>query len=191
MTRQNTLIEQKKQLRQRLKQSRAAIPEHTRELYSNRITQLLLGLEEIKTAKTIFAFISWSSEIYTHDLIRQLIQQEKNIVVPKILNAEKMIAQRLDSWDNLISDKLGILAPVKAEEFDGPVDVTITPGLGFTEQGHRIGFGAGYYDRWFASHESGFKVAIAFEIQLVDQLPLEATDIPVNMIITENRILRL
>lgn len=191
MIRQNTLIEQKKQLRQRLKQLRAAIPDHTREIYSNRITQQVLELAEIKTAKTIFAFISWSSEVYTHDLIRQLIQQNKNIVVPKILDKETMIAQRLNSWDDLISDKLGILAPVKPELFEGTVDVTITPGLGFTEQGHRIGFGAGYYDRWFASYDAGFKVAIAFEVQIVDQLPLELTDIPVDMIITEERIIRL
>lgn len=191
MTRHNTLIVQKKQLRQRLKQLRASIPEHTREIYSNRITQQVLELAEIKAAKTIFAFISWSSEVYTHDLIRWLIQQKKNIVVPKILDKETMIAQRLDSWDDLISDKLGILAPAKAEKFEGPVDVILTPGLGFTEQGHRIGFGAGYYDRWFASHDAGVKIAIAFEIQIVDQLPLEVTDIPVDMIITEERIIRL
>ena len=141
----------------------------------------------MQAAETIFGFISWSTEVNTHDLIKTLLEQGKNVLVPKIVSPTIMEAQQLHNWSDLKEDKLGILAPQTSIDFHGSVDVVITPGLGFTQDGHRIGFGAGYYDRWFYSSSQNYKIALAFEKQILKELPLEPTDIPVNEINTESR----
>jgi len=188
---QTTLFEQKKQLRASLKQKRAEISESDREKYSQIITDRLFELEEIQDANIVFAYISYATEVMTHDILKKLLAEGKKVVVPKILSSKKMVAQHFVSWDDLEPSTLGILTPKNGEITHEPVDVAITPGLGFTEQGHRIGFGAGYYDRWFATHDVQLKVAIAFETQIIKSLPTEETDISVDLIMTEKRIIKI
>ena len=191
MNTQTPLFEQKKQLRASLKQRRAEISPSDRESHSKIIADRLFELTEIQDAKVIFAYISYATEVMTHDILKILLADGKKVVVPKILSSKKMVAQHFVSWDDLEPGTLGILTPKNGEIIDEPVDVAITPGLGFTEQGHRIGFGAGYYDRWFASHYVRLKVAIAFETQIIESLPTEDTDIPVDYILTEKRIIKI
>ena len=70
------------------------------------------------------------------------------------------------------------------------VDITITHGIGFTKKGGRLGYGRGYYDRWFSTNEVKTKIGISFEAQIVMNLPLEKTDINMDLIITEKEIIR-
>ncbi len=191
MNTQTTLFEQKKQLRASLKQKRAEISESNRATHSKNIADRLFELKEIQGANVVFAYISYATEVMTHDILKKLLEDGKKVVVPKILSSKKMVAQHFVSWDDLEPGTLGILTPKNGEITQEPVDVAITPGLGFTEQGHRIGFGAGYYDRWFASHYVRLKVAIAFETQIIESLPTEDTDIPVDYILTEKRIIKI
>ncbi len=191
MNTQTTLFEQKKQLRASLKQKRASISESNRESHSKIIADRLFELKEIQEANIVFAYISYATEVMTHEILKKLLEDGKKVVVPKILSSKKMVAQHFVSWDDLEPGTLGILTPKNGDITQEPVDVAITPGLGFTEQGHRIGFGAGYYDRWFATHDVRLKVAIAFETQIIESLPTEDTDIPVDYILTEKRIIKI
>lgn len=191
MNGQITLFEEKKQLRDSLKQRRAEISEPDRESYSKIISDQLFGLKEIQEANVVFAYISYATEVVTHNILKKLLADGKKVVVPKILSSKQMVAQHFDDWDDLEPGTLGILTPKNGEITNEPVDIAITPGLGFTEKGHRIGFGAGYYDRWFATHEVRMKVAIAFETQIVASLPIEETDIPVDRILTEKRLIKI
>ena len=102
-----------------------------------------------------------------------------------------MIAVPLKSWDDLEADKMGILTPRSSQVALGPFDVAITPGLGFTEKGGRLGYGRGYYDRWFSHYEVKTKIGVAFEVQIVDELPMEKTDVLLDMLVTEDRIIDL
>ncbi len=185
------LTEQKHALRAHLKTTRASLSEIQRTEYSEEILKKLLNLDQLKNARQIFTYISYMSEVQTHDLLKELLLRRITLSVPKITDATTMLSQQITDWQSLEPDVLGILAPTSGDITDGPFDVAITPGLGFTEQGHRIGFGAGYYDRWFSSHQVKYKIALAFEIQLNDQIPIEETDIPVDLIITENRIIHI
>ena len=65
----------------------------------------------------------------------------------------------------------------------------ITPGLGFTYGGYRIGYGRGYYDKWFAKHTVKHKIAPAFERQILEDLKVSELDIPVDKIVTEDRMI--
>jgi 5-formyltetrahydrofolate cyclo-ligase len=185
------LSAQKAELRAKLKQIRASIPAEIRADQSQAIQQKLASLEEIQTAHSIFLFISYGNEVHTHDLLKYFLKQGKTLAVPKILPEKTMIAVQFSQWEDLIPGELGILTPSGNTPYSGDFDVVITPGLGFTLQGHRIGYGRGYYDKWFASHNARNKIAIAFEAQLVDELPTDETDVPVVIVVTEERVIRI
>ncbi len=182
---------QKAETRKKLKVLRAKLPEATRLDYSNSITEQVLKLDEIRHAKAIFIYISYATEVHTHDLIKSLLNDGKSLAVPKIVNSDFMEAESFSSWEDLVPGELGILTPSNSAPCNGPFDVALIPGLGFTQSGHRMGFGRGYYDKWFAQNEVKHKIALAFEAQLVDEIPIEETDVSMEKIVTEQRVITI
>jgi 5-formyltetrahydrofolate cyclo-ligase len=191
MQQNNTVSQQKAESRKALKTVRANIPEIERMDYANSITEQVLKLDEIKHAGAIFIYISYATEVHTHHLIKSLLAAGKILAVPKIVNSEYMQAETFSSWEDLVPGELGILTPANAEPYNKPFDVAIIPGLGFSLSGHRMGFGKGYYDKWFAKNEVGHRIALAYEAQLVDNIPVEDTDVPMEKIVTEKRVISI
>jgi 5-formyltetrahydrofolate cyclo-ligase len=185
------LLEQKKQLRNEIKQRRSMLSESERAEKSQQISQFLHEIPEFNRAKSIFCFISYLDEVETHPLISELLQRNIKLSVPKIMNKTEMLAIPLEDLSELEPDKMGILTPKSSLASTDPFDIAITPGLGFTEKGDRLGYGRGYYDRWFANNQVTSKIGVAFETQIVDELPLEETDMPLDMLVTEKRIIDL
>jgi len=178
----------KQHLRQQLLQTRQALPLSERHLKDAIIKERLLGLPEVVNAGTIFCFISFADEVDTHDLIRQLQQQGKVILVPKTLRGGKMAAILLDSWTGLETDSFGILVPRSSEPYPSGIDISLTPGLGFSPKGQRLGYGRGYYDHWFTEHPVGCKIGIGYDCQVLEDIPVDNTDVPLDKIVTENTI---
>jgi len=181
--------QQKAETRKMLKTARAKLSEATRLDYSNSITEQVVRLNEIKNARTIFIYISYATEVHTHELIKALLAAGKTLAVPKIVDSDFMEAESFSSWGDLVPGELGILTPANSKPCSGPFDVALTPGLGFTLFGHRMGFGRGYYDKWFAQNKVNHKIALAFEAQLVEVIPVEETDVPMEKIVTEQRVI--
>lgn len=181
----DTITSEKTQLREILKKRRNQMDAGCRTEYSKTITKRILGLNEVANSRRIFIFLSYGSEIDTNGMIEALLADGKQLAVPKIIDKKIMIAVELTGRDQLQPAELGILSPVSSQPLDVKFDVTITPGLGFTPDGHRIGYGAGYYDRWFEQNDGGLRIAPAFQCQIIDELPIDAYDLPVNKIITE------
>ena len=107
------------------------------------------------------------------------------------MNNTEMIAVPLTNLSDLKPDKMGILTPDSNQTSSGPFDIAITPGVGFTSSGNRLGYGRGYYDRWFSKNAVKTKIGLAFEIQVVETLPIEDTDVALDMLVTEKRIIDL
>ncbi len=187
----NSIHTQKTELRAQLKQLRREIPDPARQQKNLAIQQNLLSLAEIQTAKSIFCFISYGTEVNTHGIIDQLLANGKRLAVPKIMDSGQMIAVHFQGWEELEPGQLGILTPHTSVAMVERFDITITPGLGFSEKGERLGFGRAYYDKWFQLNESGMKVALAYEPQILADLPTDDHDIKVDMIITEDRLIRI
>lgn len=185
------MTEQKAEIRARLKQIRSAISAEDRQIFSQSITGKILDLEEIRRSQHIFTYISCDGEVGTHDLINELLKLGKRIAVPKIIHSDHMEAVAFNDWDELETGQLGILTPKSCEPAAGNFDVVITPGLGFTTEGFRIGYGRGYYDKWFATHQVQQKIAVTFDAQILESLPVTEFDVPVNMIVTESRIIEV
>jgi 5-formyltetrahydrofolate cyclo-ligase len=156
------------------------------------ITQRLLRLDLFKKARCVFMFVSVHSEVHTHAILRSALEQQKTVCVPFVdMKKKEMIACVItDPECDLHPGTFGIpepdrsiCPPVSACD----IDLVIVPGLGFTVQGHRIGYGGGFYDR-FLSTCSGTACALAFEEQIVASLPFDpAYDIAVSRIITDQR----
>jgi 5-formyltetrahydrofolate cyclo-ligase len=185
------LHEQKKQLRTELKQRRSKLSESSRSKKSQQIIQFLHEFDEFNQAKSLFCYISYLSEVETNSLISGILEQNLALSVPKIMGETEMLAIPLTDLSDLEPDKMGILTPESSLATSDSFDIAITPGVGFTVRGERLGYGRGYYDRWFSKNKVKIKIGIAFEVQIVRELPLEETDMPLDILITEERIIDL
>jgi 5-formyltetrahydrofolate cyclo-ligase len=184
------LAERKKTLRSRLMKRRAQAPEEDRLRASEAIRARVLGLPEVLGARSAFIFISHGSEVDTHPLIDELLGRGLALSVPRVVDAHQMAAVPFPGWDGLVPGTLGIPAPSSTEPVREAPDVVITPGLAFTLSGDRLGYGRGYYDRWFHQNPSPVRIAVAFDLQLVEHLPVHDRDVPVDLIVTEARVVR-
>lgn len=149
----------------------------------------LFSLKEFKKAKCVMFYVSKHYEVDTHEMIDDSISMGKKVVVPITLKEEKILkpSELKDREKELIRSHYGIHQP--GEEHIRPVPLEelglmIVPGLAFDRSGHRLGHGGGYYDRFLKkAPPTIFTVGLAFDFQVVDELPKYATDIPIDKIL--------
>ena len=154
---------------------------------SRKIQNNLFGLSQYAKSRTVMFFVSFSSEINTHEMIKEALKN-KTVVVPKIIQHEIEPSVIID-FDNLIPGKFGILEPIEAMRIAYKnIDLVLVPGIVFDKEGHRIGYGLGYYDKFLKKVPKAVKIGLAFDFQIVDKIPREMHDIPVDLIVTEERV---
>jgi len=183
----------KENLRKEIKEKRRKISKEEQRKKSKEIKEKLFSLLEYKFTETILYYISFDSEVFTHEIVKEALN-EKRVVVP-IINKEdfSLILSELKDWDDLEVGSYGILEP-KKEKINkvaiNEIDLIIVPGIAFDMNGNRLGQGKGYYDR-LLKNSNAVKIALAYEIQIVDKVPTKENDIPVDMIISEKRIIKI
>lgn len=185
---------EKKIIRDQILKNKEELDKTSLNSYSDSIINKLYNTDYYKNAKTIMTFISFGAEVDTHDFIKQSIKNNKRILVPITVPATKQLklSEVLD-FDELEIGFYNILTP--KEEFiryvdPSEVDLIIVPGVAFDREGYRIGYGGGYYDRFLSKLDHITKISLAFDMQLIDKIPHEVFDIPVNYIITEKEIIK-
>lgn len=185
----------KKQLRTLILQKRDALPKDEWAKKSKEILNNLISLKEIAVSKNIFIFINFRSEVDTKPIIEFFLSIDKNVIVPYTdIENKRLKLFYLNSFDELREGSYGILEPdpAIAKEVDlKDVDLVIIPGSVFDKTGGRMGYGGGFYDRLLPNLRSDVKIlAIAFELQIVDEVPMGYYDRRVNIIVTEERVIR-
>lgn len=185
----------KRDLRNLFKALRDTLSEEERAAKSEKILRNLTAHKGYKDAQTIFIYMSCGSEADTYKIIEKMILDGKKIAIPYLEETEKRMKPALFlGFLELAENRFGILEPVEsALEFikADTIDLVITPGLAFDKSGFRLGYGGGYYDRFFAENQffsakPPKKVGIAFIEQLSERnLPKSEHDIPVDFIITD------
>ena len=168
-----------------------------RRINSEKIAASLLGLEEIRGSSNIFIYVSFRSEVDTLPIINSLLEQGKKISVPLTRVAEKRleIVAIQDPENELAPGYCNIpepkedLAATKSLQPE-TLDLIILPGSVFDERGGRFGYGGGYYDRLLATIPAAERLALAFEVQLVTKLNLQAHDQLLDALVTEDRVIR-
>ncbi|KON90252.1 hypothetical protein AF332_09655 [Sporosarcina globispora] len=142
-------------------------------------------------ASTIGITVSKPPEADTWQIIRKAWEEGKRVAVPKCIpQSKQLVFRELNSFMELESVFYGLWEPnpdktdeVHREE----IETLIVPGLAYLKSGFRLGFGGGYYDR-FLEHYKGRTVSLAFELQLINGIPVEDHDKPVEMIITDQQM---
>ena len=184
----------KKDLRKEILQKRSLLTKENIIDYSDIILNTIINLDVYKDAKRIMCFVRMGTEVDTHPLIEQALSDGKSIVVPITVDATReLLLSDLFSLSELEVADHNIEVP--KEEFvrlvdPETVDLILVPGLAFAKDGHRVGYGGGYYDRFLAKLDKSVpKLAIGFDLQVVDEVTTNKFDIAVDSLITEKRII--
>ena len=160
---------------------------------SLQIEKNLLDLEEFDKAKTVMFYISKGSEVHTRMMIKEAIRREKKVVVPitKLDKKELVVSELLD-LDELKLGAFDVPEPKNTKLVSADkIDLIIVPGIAFDKMGNRLGYGLGFYDRFLCSLKEGATiVALAYDFQVLDEIPNDHHDVPADTIITESQIIR-
>jgi len=185
------VFKEKKPTREKFKSLRMRLSREEVLTKSAQIKKLLFGLPEFAKAKTIAFYVAkqTSREVETEDMIKESLAAGKRVLVPVVDKAaRKILFSELRDYDSeLAHGAFNILVPIRES------GLVIVPALVFDLQGHRLGYGGGYYDRLLrelASIKPSLPfVGLAYELQVVDKLPKTLWDVPVNILVTEKRVL--
>lgn len=156
------------------------------------VTEKIYAAECYRLAEKIFIFVSFGSEIDTLPFINRALEDNKNVAVPVMQSEGNMVFIKISSLSELIPNKYGIPEPkydTKKIIIADSNTLIAVPGLAFDREKYRIGYGGGYYDRYLSENMYMAAVGMCYEKQLTDRLPREETDIPVDIIATERRII--
>lgn len=175
--------------RERLRMVRGGLRGEDVQRWSELIGRRVLEMECVREAGSVFVYVATAGEVQTRGLIAGLLGQGKVVGVPRIVGRGRMEARRIRSLEELVPGAYGIdTAPEGAELVEEP-EVGLVPGLGFTESGVRLGRGAGFYDRYLGEHPEMVRVGLAFECQVVEELPVGEGDQRMDWVVTERRVI--
>ncbi|MBO4360707.1 MAG: 5-formyltetrahydrofolate cyclo-ligase [Eubacteriaceae bacterium] len=184
--------DEKKALRKKILAERAAMDPEEIKALSQIILEKTQELECFAEAGTVMVYVSYNDEIYTHDLIRGMIASGKRVITPTCRNDHTMALCVTESFpEGFEKTSMGILEipeekAVTVSEED--IDLIISPGLAFTLEGKRLGYGGGFYDRLFARKRTDcLTVCPVIDRFIVDDIPTEETDLPVDIIVSEKK----
>jgi len=179
----------KTSLRKQAAEARDRLPSEVRKFKSSEIEQRLCMLPEFHAAGVIMFFASFRSEVETGPMIRHALASDKRVVLPRVKGRQLALFEITDFDKDVSPGAWGIPEPVESRPVSlSDIDLIITPGAAFDESGNRLGYGAGFYDRILPSFP-GMTIALAFEVQIVPQVPTDKHDIPVMRIVTEKRVI--
>jgi len=175
------------QAREFFKKSRDSLTPEQIQQKSQTIGKRCLQLPQVQQAKHIALYAATSSEVQTEQLFNALMKQGKNIYYPKVLSKTELGLFLVKDLKKLVPGSYGILEPpVDTALQISPtlIEVFFVPGLAFDHQGHRLGFGKGYYDR-VLSQTKALKVGLTFSAQLTSKLPIATHDIKMDLVLSE------
>ena len=182
----------KRDVRRRILAQRDALTPARRHELAALVTERLLALPELETAATVMAFWSFGSEVATMPLIEALLARGCVVALPRIVDGELEPRTWLPG-EPLTGTPFGAMEPEGGAVL-GPeaIDVIVTPAVAFDRDGRRVGYGGGFYDRFFTRARSdAARVGVGFGLQLVDeQLPGAGFDLRVGVVVTDSETVR-
>jgi 5-formyltetrahydrofolate cyclo-ligase len=178
----------KKEIRSSMIEKLKMIPAEERDIKSKLITEKLIQTKVWNKARIIATTMSMEHEVNTSFLIQAAWNEDKTIVVPKCIHKTKeMKFYKITSFSDLEKGYFDILEP-KVEQcveiVKDDIDLIIVPGVAYTKEGSRIGYGGGYFDRYLENYQKDI-LSLAFQCQMTTKLPFEQHDIHIPLIIND------
>ena len=189
----DTVALQKQRLREERLAAREALSEQERSVLDGRITQKLLATSEYAEATTVLTYVSVSSEVSTRMFIEYALRDGKTVAVPRCLPGHCLEFVAIASLEQLVAAPFNLLEPAKElsalTEDQKNNSICIVPALLVDTKGYRLGYGAGFYDRFLSTYP-GKKICLAYQQSLSrTTLPHTAFDVAVDLVITESEVL--
>ena len=185
------MADSKQKLRKIFIQKRKALSRDEIRDKSRKIAQKLLKLREVKNAKSIAIYLDSNNEVRTKQAIDKFLKLKFDISIPVYFRKKEDYAwSKFSGWTNLEQGPFKIPQPKDPAESLGKFDIAFVPGLAFSRSGVRLGYGKGIFDKLLLGTEA-LKIGLAYDFQVVDELPAEKHDLRMDIIITEERVLRV
>ena len=181
----------KQEIRENLSRKRRYVTKQEKKEYDAKIYKTITKLREWKQSQNIFIYISTLYEVSTRQLIKDFLAK-KRIIIPKThMKYQTLSLHHIQSLKETAKGNYSIYEPVPSAPIveASTIDLALVPGIAFDKNGHRIGYGKGYYDGLMSQLPCP-KFAIAYELQIVDNIPAQKHDNPVDGIITEKTVYR-
>lgn len=188
------MMPEKDAIRKSMLDKRWAMADVMRGKAAQIIKKRVLALDPVQDAVRIFCYVSRSPEVDTWELIAEFLDQGKEVYCPRMIPGDRLEAVRIDDLQDLKRSKFGIFEPLTNTDTvpAAELDLALVPGLAFARDGMRLGYGKGYYDRFFSEDgEDIVKVGLAYAFQLLTDLPATPDDIGMDIIVTETEILTI
>lgn len=184
----------KKALRKEIIQNRLKLSLEAIKTKSDTITNKVIELNLIEGKNNVMLYVDFRNEVMTKRLINYVLKNHITLILPRIdMKTRTMSLHIVNDLKDLVLSSYGILEPpydlpmIKEED----VDLIISPGVAFDREGYRLGYGGGFYDRLLSQKRKEVPVvSLAFDLQIVKQVPTEPHDIQVNYIVTENEVIK-
>ena len=173
----------KKELRRNIRLKKEAMTEEEILGKSRSLTEKFLKTDVYKNASALYGYLSYNQEVRTEAILEQALADGKRVAVPKVFGDEMRFIY-ISGLDQITPGYKGIPEPVEdAPVADDPNALVLMPGIAFDKNGGRIGYGGGFYDKFLAKEPNHKTVALCYDFQVVEDLPVEEFDIPVNQVI--------
>jgi 5-formyltetrahydrofolate cyclo-ligase len=181
-------------LRNEALSKRDSVPLPVRKIKDSAIAERLLTLDTFRESQVVLLYASFRSEVDTEGVIKKALEMGKKVLLPRVnLGETQLDLYEINSLDELSPGYMGIPEPdAKEENLRGleDVGVAVLPGAAFDSKGSRLGYGKGYYDRLLS--EGGVSpvlVALAYEEQVLENIPSETHDVKMDIILTDRRLI--
>lgn len=179
-------------LRKQMRGVRAALPASACDARSAGVTEHLLGIDEYARASVVLAFASIRNEVRTQPLINAALAAGKRVALPRVVD-EGLELREIDRSTVLIEGAFGVPEPpstaprIESKE----VELVCVPALAVDPRGYRIGYGGGYYDRLLPELTAACACALAYDFQLIAEVPELPFDVRVDLVVTDARVIRV
>ena len=173
----------KKEIRQIVRQQKRSMTPEQIEKASAELGRKFAQTEVYRSAKTIYGYLPYNQEVRTTPMLAQALADGKQVAVPKVFG-DTMKFILLDDLSQVAPGYAGIPEPVAdGPEADDAAALVLMPGLAFDPEGHRIGYGGGFYDRFLAEEPEHPTLALCYGFQMFDHLETEEFDLPVDQVL--------
>ena len=173
----------KQALRREIRQKKREMTETQIESASCRLGELFFASEQYRNANTIYGYLPYNQEVRTVPMLQRALADGKRVAVPKVYG-EDMRFIYITDLSRVEKGYAGIPEPIDdGPVADDPTALVLMPGLAFDREGHRIGYGGGFYDRFLAGEPKHPTLALCYDFQMLDTLETEEFDIPVDCVL--------
>ncbi|GAC1411512.1 MAG: 5-formyltetrahydrofolate cyclo-ligase [Actinomycetota bacterium] len=179
------IVQRKRLLRRATLAARGRMSEEARKDAAEAAARRVLDLPGMAAARVVLAFASFGHEVDTDPIVSALFARGVRVLMPYV-EGDRLCAAAIESLGDLAPGYKGIREPQAVSPEDPHADVILVPGVAFDASGRRLGYGGGFYDG-FLSESKGTRVGLCFDCQIVDLVPSEERDQPVNIVVSELR----